>query len=538
MTGGKRRPLAGIEYGAMMRKKPAAGALRLAMIVLIFTLTIGSSAAPVTTTPHTQTGQTTLNTLIPQPVTVAAGEGIFVFDAGTRIILDQMEIAPVGQALAARLEPAFGTRVDVTMMPPEPQNVVILSIVGGERLGKEGYLLTVTPEFVKIEAETPAGIFYGTQTLLQLLPPVVEGESAGIPAVTITDRPRFAHRGAMLDVARHFFGVDDVKHVIDLMAGYKLNRLHLHLSDDQGWRIEIQSWPDLTAIGGQTAVGGAEGGFYTQAEYTEIVNYAAERFIEIIPEIDMPGHTNAALSAYPELNCDGQARQPYTGIEVGFSSLCIEKEITYQFVDDVIRELAALTPGKYIHIGGDESHSTSEDDYREFIGRAQQIVQAHGKEAIGWEEIAQTPLEDGTVAQHWFSDYAVDAVAQGAMVILSPSSKIYIDQKYDEQTPIGLSWAGVSDTRDAYEWQPGTLIDGVPEENILGIEAPLWAETIETIDDIEYLMFPRLIGVAELGWSPDGGTDWDKYRTRLAAHGPRLDALGVNFYRDPDVDWE
>jgi hexosaminidase len=249
----------------------------------------------------------------------------------------------------------------------------------------------------------------------------------------------------------------------------------------------------------------------------------------------MPGHTNAALASYADLNCDGVARQPYTGTEVGFSSLCIDKEITYQFVDDVIRELAALTPGKYIHIGGDESHATSEEDYREFIGRAQQIVQAHGKEAIGWEEIAQTPLEDGTVAQHWFSDYAADAVAQGAMVILSPASKIYIDQKYDEQTPIGLTWAGTSDTRDAYEWQPETLIDGVPEENILGIEAPLWAETIE---DIEFMMFPRLIGVSELAWSPAGGTDWEAYRTRLAAHGPRLDALGVNFYRDPDVDWE
>lgn len=521
-----------------MQEKPAAGMLWLAVILLIFTVAIGSSAAPVNTSPHAQTEQTTLHTLIPQPVSVTAGDGEFVFDAGTRIILDQMSIASVGQALAAKLEPAFGTRMDVTMLPPEPQNVVILSVVGGERLGKEGYLLTVTPEFVKIEAETPAGIFYGTQTLLQLLPPVVEGGSAGIPAVTITDRPRFAHRGAMLDVARHFFGVEDVKRVIDLMAGYKLNRLHLHLSDDQGWRIEIQSWPDLTAIGGQTAVDGAEGGFYTQADYSEIVNYAAEQFIEIIPEIDMPGHTNAALSAYAELNCDGVAREPYTGIEVGFSSLCIGKDITYQFVDDVIRELAALTPGKYIHIGGDESHSTSEDDYREFIGRAQQIVQAHGKEAIGWEEIAQTPLEDGTVAQHWFSDYAADAVAQGAMVILSPSSRIYIDQKYDDQTPIGLSWAGTSDTRDAYEWRPETLVDGVPEESILGIEAPLWAETLETIEDIEFMMFPRLLGVAELGWSPDGGTDWDGYRTRLAAHGPRLDVLGVNFYRDPDVDWE
>lgn len=521
-----------------MHKDPASVMLWLALSLLVTSLTIGSSAAPVTILPNAQTEYSALDALIPQPTAITAGEGRFTFDANTRIVFDQMALGPVGEALAARLIPAFGTRVEAMMPSPTPQNIVILSMSGSGKADKEGYVLTVTPAFVRIEAESAAGVFYGAQTLLQLLPPVIEGESVSIPAVTIHDQPRFAHRGTMLDVARHFFGVSDVKRVIDLMAGYKLNRLHLHLTDDQGWRIEIKAWPELTAIGAQTAVGSGAGGFYTQADYAEIVAYAAAHYIEIIPEIDMPGHTNAALSAYAALNCDGEARPPYTGTEVGFSSLCITKEVTYQFVDDVIGEVAALTPGQYIHIGGDESHSTSEDDYHAFIGRVQQIVEAHGKTAIGWEEIAQTPLEDGTVVQHWFSDFAADAVAQGGKVILSPASKIYIDAKYDEQTPIGLTWAGTSDTRDAYLWQPAQLIEGVPEESILGIEAPLWTETVKTLADIEFMMFPRLIGVAELGWSAESGTDWDGYRVRLAAHGARLDALGVNFYRDPRVSWK
>ena len=192
----------------------------------------------------------------------------------------------------------------------------------------------------------------------------------------------------MLDVARHFLSVDEVKRYVDLMAIHKLNRLHLHLADDQGWRIEIGSWPNLAAHGGSTEVGGGAGGFYTHAQYSELVRYAAERFITIVPEIDMPGHTNAALASYAELNCDGVAPPLYTGIEVGFSALCVDKEITYTFIDDVVREIAAITPGPWFHIGGDEVKTLAPERYARFIERVQTIVQSHGKQMIGWDEIA------------------------------------------------------------------------------------------------------------------------------------------------------
>ena len=342
----------------------------------------------------------------------------------------------------------------------------------------------------------------------------------------------------MLDVARHFFGVNDVKRLIDLMSLYKLNRLHLHLTDDQGWRLAIRSWPRLTSHGGRTAVGGGEGGHFTQRQYAAIVAYARERFVDVVPEIDMPGHVNAALSSYARLNCDGVARAPYTGIEVGFSSLCIRKELTYAFVDDVVREVAALTPGPYIHIGGDEAHSTAPDDYRAFVERVQRIVRARGKRMLGWEEIGKTRLRRTSVAQHWQDPaLAVRAVEQGAKLVMSPATKAYLDMKYTEGSPLGLTWAGTTTVQDAYGWDPATQVPGVTEKDVLGVEAPLWTETTATRADLDYLAFPRLLGHAEIAWSPPTGRTWASYRRRLAAHGPRLEALGVAFYRSPEVAW-
>ena len=342
----------------------------------------------------------------------------------------------------------------------------------------------------------------------------------------------------MLDVARHFFGVEDVRRFIDLMSVYKLNRLHLHLSDDQGWRLAIRSWPRLTSVGGRTQVGGGPGGYLTQRQYAAIVAYARARFVDVVPEIDMPGHVNAALSAYAKLSCDNVAPEPYTGIEVGFSSLCIRKELTYAFVDDVVGELAALTPGPYIHIGGDEAHSTDPDEYRAFVERVQRIVRAHGKRMLGWEEIARTRLRRTSVVQHWHDPaLAARAVEQGAKLVMSPATKAYLDMKYQPDSPLGLTWAGTTTVRDAYSWDPATQVPGVGEKDVLGVEAPLWTETTESRADLDFLAFPRLLGVAEIGWSPAAGRSWSSYRRRLAAHGPRLEALGVGFYRSPDVPW-
>jgi hexosaminidase len=329
-----------------------------------------------------------------------------------------------------------------------------------------------------------------------------------------------------------------VKQYIDQLALYKINYLHLHLSDDQGWRIEIKSWPKLTEIGGSTQVGGGPGGFYTQEEYADIVSYAAERFITIVPEIDMPGHTNAALASYAELNCDGKATELYTGTRVGFSTLCTRKEITYTFVEDVIRELVELTPGPYFHVGGDESHVTELEDYIYFMNRVRKIVQKHGKKVIGWDEISHADLDSSDIAQYWASaENAGRALAKGARLIISPAKYAYLDMKYDSTTALGLNWAGYTEVDKAYAWEPLELIEGISQDQILGIESPLWSETIETLDEIEFLAFPRLIGHAEIGWSDPQARSWESYRKRLADHAGMLDALGIDFYRSDLVDW-
>ena len=359
-----------------------------------------------------------MTNLIPLPVTVTPTGGTFTLSDGAAIFVQTAsdEMLQVGHALAQALQAATGIGAPVAPLDGDPAPGSILLTTGDAdadaSLGREGYELTITADLATIAAPQPVGLFYGVQTLRQLLPVAGAGDAV-LPTGVIRDQPRFAWRGMMLDVARHFFAVEDVKRLIDLMALYKLNRLHLHLADDQGWRLMIESWPKLAEYGGSTAVDGGAGGYYTQAEYRDLVAYARSRYIDIVPEIDTPGHTNAALASYPELNCDGVAPALYTGTEVGFSSLCVDKEITYRFLDDVIRELAALTPGPYIHVGGDEARSTSDEDYRRFMQRVQQIVQAHGKQMLGWAEIAQIDLSPGTVAQHWQGDFGSRASCAG-----------------------------------------------------------------------------------------------------------------------------
>jgi hexosaminidase len=415
-------------------------------------------------------------------------------------------------------------------------NTINLALTTDTNFGDEGYELSISSDGVVLRAAQPAGLFYASQTLIQLLS-TLPAEDLKLPTLSITDAPRFTWRGAMLDVARHFFSVEDVKRYIDLLSHYKMNRLHLHLTDDQGWRIEVKAWPKLTEIGARTQVNGGGGGFYTQEQYKEIVDYAKSRFVMIVPEIDTPGHTNAALASYPELNSTEEAPAPYEGTEVGFSSLSINMEITYRFLDDVVRELAALTPGPYIHIGGDEAHSTPKEDYTKFIERFQQIIYSHGKIPVGWAEIGEVSLNPQTIAQHWQGAAYQGAKSQGCKVILSPGNKTYLDMKYDESTPIGLNWAGYISVKDAYDWEPGTYMDELAESDILGLEAPLWTETVLTMKDIEFMAFPRLPGLAELAWSPKP-QGWEEYKVRLARHGRHMEKLEINFFKSPDVNWE
>jgi hexosaminidase len=487
-----------------------------------------------------------MTNLIPKPISYAPGEGVFTLQAEARILVrpGDAQAAQAAQLLAGRLRPATGFRLPVIVSSAAaPAGSLVVALAADDHgLGVEGYALRVRPQGVELSAGGYDSLVYGIQTIRQLLPAEIESPTPlpgpwTLPACSLHDRPRFPWRGAMLDVARHFFDVTAVKRFIDLLALYKMNRLHLHLSDDQGWRLMIHSWPRLAESGGLTQVGARPGGFYTQAEYAEIIDYAHKNAIVVVPEIDMPGHTNAALAAYAELNCNGQAAAPYRGIEVGFSSLCVAKDLTYRFIADVLGELAALTPGPYLHIGGDEAAATPPGDYRLFIERLQPLVHALGKRMIGWEEIAQAALLPGAIAQHWHNDLVVHAARQGAQAILSPAWCAYLDMKYHPGEKLGLQWAGCVDVRQSYAWEPAALFPDLPESAILGVEAPLWTETLETIADLEYQLLPRLAGIAEIGWSPKEGRSWDEYRLRLGAHAPRLRRLGVNFYPAPEVAW-
>ncbi|HUR92137.1 MAG TPA: family 20 glycosylhydrolase [Gemmatimonadaceae bacterium] len=481
--------------------------------------------------------------LLPLPASVVRRTGTFTLASQTQLYYSgQPEAAGVAAYLSRLIWPGRATSAQTLPATPVRGAISLVLDASLDSLGPEGYKLEVSTDGITASAASGAGLFYAAQTLRQLLPAEVERDRLpsrqAIHAVTIVDRPRFDWRGAMLDVSRHFLRPADVKRYVDHMALYKLNRLHLHLSDDQGWRIEIKSWPNLTVHGGSTAVGGGPGGFYTQAEYADIVEYARQRFITVVPEIDMPGHTNAALASYPVLNCDDRAPALYTGIRVGFSSLCVSRESTYRFVDDVVREIAAITPGPWFHVGGDEVKTLSAAQYATFVERVQAIVRAHGKEMIGWDEVGATRLHPTTTVQYWRPQAtARDAVRQGNRFILSPANKIYLDMKYDSATALGLKWAGFIEVRTAYDWDPATRIAGVSESSIRGIEAPLWSETLVTIDDFEHMAFPRLAAVAEVGWSRQSSRDWEGFRQRLAAQAPRWSALGINFYRSPQIPW-
>jgi hexosaminidase len=485
--------------------------------------------------------------LIPKPVSVVATGNSFDLTDETDIYVqgESAELLRIGQFLADKLNISTGLGIDLkTTSEAAAKGNILLALSGNDNeLGDEGYELTITEKLVSLKANKPAGIFYGIQTIRQLLPSKVElaTEQKGpwkIATGTIRDFPVYGYRGSMLDVARHFFGVDDVKNFIDQLAFYKMNMLHLHLSDDQGWRIEIKSWPNLTAHGGKTEVGGGEGGFYTQEQYSDIVKYAQERFITIVPEIDMPGHTNAALASYPELNIDGKATELYTGIKVGFSTLDTHKEITYKFIDDVVRELAALTPGEYIHIGGDESHVTKIEDYIPFIERVQEIVESHGKKVFGWDEIALSKLKPNTIVQYWAkAENAIKGVEQGAKVLMSPAKYAYLDLQYDSTSTYGLHWAGYIEVDKGYNWDPANLVPEIKKENIIGIEAPLWTETVSNRQEAEYLIFPRLLGYAEIGWTPVELRNWDEYKVRLSNHGARMKAMNIAYYPSGLVDW-
>ncbi|MFB8277663.1 family 20 glycosylhydrolase [Nocardia colli] len=495
-----------------------------------------------------QTTERAVTDIVPVPVEAKADPGAnFKLTAAT-VIRAEHQAKEVGEYLGGLLRPATGFPLPVVDRYDLAKPGITLELGdAGNRVGDQGYQLTVAKSGVTLKANTADGLFGGVQSLRQLFPAAINKSSVQkqdwlVSGGKVTDYPRFKQRSAMLDVARHFFKPDQVKRYIDQIAQYKVNTLHLHLTDDQGWRIEIKSWPKLAEIGGLTAVGGDPGGYYTQEQYKDIVKYAASRHITIVPEVDMPGHTNAAQASYGELNCDGKPVPPRTDIEVGYSSLCIGSPITYKFVEDVIRELSAITPGKYINIGGDEAHSTSPADYQTFYKKVTPMLATYDKKATGWHNIVVTNPPTSAIPQYWdTANTNADVVAaakRGNKILMSPANKAYLDMQYNKDSPLGLHWAGYVEVQDSYNWDPATFLQGVTENQLAGVEAPLWSETLRTSADIEYMAFPRLAGIAEIGWSPQATHNWDKYRVRLAKQGPIWTAQGINFYRSPQVDWK
>ncbi|MDP5227790.1 MULTISPECIES: beta-N-acetylhexosaminidase [Arthrobacter] len=427
--------------------------------------------------------------------------------------------------------------------------------------GGEAYTLTVNDDGVRLAAAHPAGLFHAASSLRQLLPAALEKGHADAPSGTIDvghvhveDAPRFAYRGIMLDVARSYYPMDEIRRLIDVMTRFKYNVLHLHLADDQSWRVELDTpednptgidFTELARIGKDGAVnregwgtGPGRTGYYTQDDYRLIVEYAAERFVTVVPEFDVPGHVNAVLAAIPQLNPDGVATSPNATGEVGFSTLYNDNPLTRPFVAEVFRQLAALTPGPYLHLGGDEALVTSKEDFIAMVGDFAASVAATGKTVMGWNEYAQAELPAGAVIQYWDGDLEPtlrQVRDNGARVVMSPGKGSYLDQKYVESDPIGLKWAAMGDWDLHYGWDP--VRDGLAEQDVLGVEAPLWSETIRSLDEAHWLIYPRAIAVAETAWSGAEAKDPASFAVRLGALGERLVALDVTFRPSPGIAW-
>ena len=521
--------------------------------------------------PASQNGDTVpVPPVVPAPASIEATGAAFALDASTAVEGDPDAAASLDALVRARTGLGLGDANG------SGGGLIDLQVAAGG--APESYRLTVAESGVVVTGADAAGLFYGVQTLGQLL--TRDGDRWVVPGITIEDAPRFAYRGVMLDVARHFHSLSTVKAYIDRAASLKFNALHLHLSDDQGWRIHLDSRPELTARASSTAVGGDaadrnSGGFYSKADYREIVEYAASRHLIVVPEIDMPGHTHTVGLAYPELaeapvlsdDIRETARvyggglpvagTPYGGIAVGFSSLKIHDEATYDFVADVFGELAAMTPGPYLHLGGDEALGTSAEDFATFVARASDIIADLGKVPVAWHEVgAAENIADTTIGQYWgymvptdgMDDRARAFVANGSQLILSPADAIYLDMKYppsssDVAGPSpGLEWAnGPTSVERAYSWEPSDVIAGIDDADILGVEAPLWTETIRDLDDVDVMAFPRIAAAAEAAWSPATGASdlrtWASFRERVGALGPLWSSLGIGFHASDEIPW-
>ncbi len=482
--------------------------------------------------------------LVPQPVQMSAGKGSLTLSASTPLVYPDgsAEAERIARLLSAEISQSSG--LDLAVFPSSQAGrgapIRLLLDPALKDAGPEGYRLTISRRGILLAAPSPAGLYRGGQTLRQMLPPGSRKRTVALPTLEIIDQPHFGWRGVHVDVGRHFHSVSYIKRIIDWMALYKMNRLHWHLTEDQGWRIEIKKYPLLTEIGAwrMEPDGSRYGGYYTQEEIREVVAYATDRFIDVVPEIEMPGHCMAALAAYPGLSCTGGPFTVQTQWGVFKEVYCAGQEETFAFLEDVLSEVIALFPFDYLHIGGDEVprdrwqacprcqariKAEGLDDEAQlqswFIRRIEKFLSAHGRRLIGWDEILDGGLAPGATVQSWRGmEGALLAARSGHDAIVSPGSHTYYN-------------AGIStlDLRKAYSFQP--VPAGLEPErihHIIGGECCLWSERI-TEENLDYQLFPRLIALSEVLWSHPTQRDYEDFLRRVRNHYPLLESLGIGF---------
>ena len=518
--------------------------------------------------------------IIPQPGFLQMSEGSFRIDKGTTLFVEAGDSAVLRTVgfFNDRLKEAAGFTLKVVSDDPlrHRGEKGILWLDAG--LKEEAYSLIVRPDMVRVEYGSGAGAFYALQTILQLLPDAVfasapqRGVEWALPCCDIEDEPRFPYRGMHLDCCLHFFDIPFLKRYIDLMALHKVNRFHWHLTEDQGWRLEIKKYPLLTEKGQwrkETVVGSLSsgiydgkpyGGFYSQEEVRDLVQYAAERYVTIIPEIEIPGHSLAAISCYPELSC-GLEDHYETATRWGiFRQVYCPKEETFKFLEDVFDEVIELFPSELIHIGGDECPKTSwkqcphcqalikreglKDEFELqswFIQRMERYINSKGRQIIGWDEILQGGLAPNAKVMSWLGEEGgIKAAQQHHEVVMSPYPKYYLDYWQGDPDSEPLAMGGPTLLRTMYDYEPVPAVLTEQERRyIIGVEGCVWTEYMPTPARVEYMAWPRMCAIAEAGWSR-AGKDWDGFTRRLETHLGRLDRLGVQYCRnfwDPFIDF-
>ncbi len=512
--------------------------------------------------------------LIPKPVEVEIQKGYFLLSAKTSIAIPNgnSEVNEIGNLFAKQLAGLTGLELKVQTDKVRKAIVFSLNKKINESVGNEGYSLVITSKNIIVSANKPAGLFYGVQSLLQMIPPGKVETPVVIDCVEIIDYPRFEWRGLMLDVSRHFFSKDEVKRFIDQMVKYKYNVFHWHLTDDNGWRIEIKAYPELTSVGAwsvsrtgwfgsfkpeEPGEPATYGGFYTQEDIREIVKYATDRFVTIVPEIDIPGHSRAVIAAYPEVSCSGNSTTVWAGTrgDVGENVFCVGNEQNFNMLETIFGEIASLFPSEYIHIGGDEANRSFWekcpkcqqriiDEHLQglselqsyFTKRIGKILASKGKRLIGWDEILEGGLAPDATVMSWRGmEGAIMAAKSGHKAVMSPTSFCYLDFMQGEKN-VERNSVGYLRAKRVYEFEP--VPNGIDPEFILGGQGNIWSEFTPNFRRVEYMTWPRALALSEILWSLHEKREWDEFVPRIEAHFPRFNHYEVNYapsIYDPEI---